>query len=59
METKIILVVLRKDCISALLVNMFWEYSETNVMHILFSVLRIKSLYMFRALLLILRRRYT
>jgi hypothetical protein len=26
-------------------------YSETNVMHFLFSLLRIKSLYMFRALL--------
>jgi hypothetical protein len=27
------------------------KYSETNVMHFLFSLLRIKSLYMFRALL--------
>jgi hypothetical protein len=28
-----------------------YQYSETNVMHFLFSLLRIKSLYMFRALL--------
>jgi hypothetical protein len=27
------------------------QYSETNVMHILFNLLKIKSLYMFRALL--------
>jgi hypothetical protein len=27
------------------------RYSETNVMHFLFSLLRIKGLYMFRALL--------
>jgi hypothetical protein len=27
------------------------QYSETNVMHFLFSLLRIKGLYMFRALL--------
>jgi hypothetical protein len=27
------------------------QYSETNVMHFLFSLLRIKDLYMFRALL--------
>jgi hypothetical protein len=31
--------------------NKSYQYSETNVMHILFSVLRIKGLYMFRALL--------
>jgi hypothetical protein len=28
-----------------------YQYSETNVMHFLFSLLRIKGLYMFRALL--------
>jgi hypothetical protein len=28
-----------------------YQYSETNVMHILFNLLRIKGLYMFRALL--------
>jgi hypothetical protein len=28
-----------------------YQYTETNVMHFLFSLLRIKSLYMFRALL--------
>jgi hypothetical protein len=28
-----------------------FQYSETNVMHFLFSLLRIKDLYMFRALL--------
>jgi hypothetical protein len=28
-----------------------YEYSETNVMHILFNLLRIKGLYMFRSLL--------
>jgi hypothetical protein len=28
-----------------------FQYSETNVMHFLFSLLRIKGLYMFRALL--------
>jgi hypothetical protein len=27
------------------------QYSETNVMHFLFSLLRMKDLYMFRALL--------
>jgi hypothetical protein len=27
------------------------QYSETNVIHVLFSLLRIKGLYMFRALL--------
>jgi hypothetical protein len=27
------------------------QYSETNVMHFLFNLLRIKGLYMFRALL--------
>jgi hypothetical protein len=27
------------------------QYSETNVMHFLFSLLRIKGLYMFQALL--------
>jgi hypothetical protein len=26
-----------------------YQYSETNVMHFLFSLLRIKGLYMFRA----------
>jgi hypothetical protein len=31
------------------------QYSETNVMHILFNLLRINSLYMFRALLPYLR----
>jgi hypothetical protein len=30
---------------------MVYQYSETNVMHVLFSLLRIKGLYMFRALL--------
>jgi hypothetical protein len=29
----------------------FYQYSETNMMHFLFSLLRIKGLYMFRALL--------
>jgi hypothetical protein len=28
-----------------------FQYSETNVMHLLFSLLRIKSLYMFQTLL--------
>jgi hypothetical protein len=28
-----------------------YQYSETNVMHFLFNLLRIKGLYMFRALL--------
>jgi hypothetical protein len=28
-----------------------FQYSETNVMHILFNLLRIKDLYLFRALL--------
>jgi hypothetical protein len=28
-----------------------YQYSETNVMHFLFSLLRIKDLYMFQALL--------
>jgi hypothetical protein len=28
-----------------------FQYNETNVMHFLFSLLRIKGLYMFRALL--------
>jgi hypothetical protein len=28
-----------------------YQYSETNVLHILFNLLRIKDLYMFRALL--------
>jgi hypothetical protein len=28
-----------------------YQYSETNVMHLLFSLLRIKGLYMFRELL--------
>jgi hypothetical protein len=31
--------------------TLYYQYSETNVMHFLFSLLRIKSLYMFRALL--------
>jgi hypothetical protein len=30
---------------------LFYQYSETNVMHFLFSLLRIKGLYMFRALI--------
>jgi hypothetical protein len=30
---------------------MVYQYSESNVMHFLFSLLRIKGLYMFRALL--------
>jgi hypothetical protein len=30
---------------------MVYQHSETNAMHILFSLLRIKGLYMFRALL--------
>jgi hypothetical protein len=30
---------------------MTYQYSETNVMHFLFDLLRIKGLYMFRALL--------
>jgi hypothetical protein len=36
-----------------------YQYSETNVMHFLFSLLRIKGLYMFRALLAHPRRRCT
>jgi hypothetical protein len=32
------------------LVNVTRQYSETNVMHFLFNLLRIKGLYMFRAL---------
>jgi hypothetical protein len=28
-----------------------YRYSETNMMHVLFNLLRIKGLYMFRALL--------
>jgi hypothetical protein len=35
------------------------QYSETDVMHFLFSLLRIKGLYVFRALLAILRRPFT
>jgi hypothetical protein len=31
--------------------KMHYVYNETNVMHSLFSLLRIKGLYMFRALL--------
>jgi hypothetical protein len=31
--------------------NFFCQYSETNVIHFSFSLLRIKFLYMFRALL--------
>jgi hypothetical protein len=31
--------------------NKMYQYIETNVMHFLFNLLRIKSLYMFRALL--------
>jgi hypothetical protein len=34
-----------------------YQYSATNVMHFLFNLLRIKSLYMFEHYLLILRRR--
>jgi hypothetical protein len=30
--------------------SQFYQHSETNVMHLLFSLLRIKSLYVFRAL---------
>jgi hypothetical protein len=29
--------------------NIRFQYSETNVMHFLFNLLRIKGLYMFRA----------
>jgi hypothetical protein len=36
-----------------------YQHSETNVMHFLFSLLRIKSLYTFRTYLLILRERCT
>jgi hypothetical protein len=36
-----------------------YRYSTTNVMHYSFSLLRLKGLYMFRSLLLILRIRYT
>jgi hypothetical protein len=35
------------------------QYSENNAMHFSFNLLRIKSLYLFRALLAHLRRRYT
>jgi hypothetical protein len=31
--------------------NYHYQYSETNVMHFLFNLLRIKGLYMFQALL--------
>jgi hypothetical protein len=34
-----------------LLMAVFYQYSETNVMHFLFSLLRINGLYMFGALL--------
>jgi hypothetical protein len=37
-------------CVCELLVYMC-QYSETNVMHSLFNLLRIKGLYMFRAIL--------
>jgi hypothetical protein len=37
--------------ISFLLINVCNQYNETNVMHFLFSLLRIRGLYMFRALL--------
>jgi hypothetical protein len=36
-----------------------FQYNATNVMHFSFSLLRIKGLYMFRALLAHPRRRYT
>jgi hypothetical protein len=36
-----------------------YQYSETNVMHFLFNLLRIKGLYVFRSYVLILRRSYT
>jgi hypothetical protein len=39
-----------------------FQYSETNVMHVLFNLLRIKGLYTFRALLAhpqeVLHKRY-
>jgi hypothetical protein len=38
---------------------MVYQYSETNVMHFLFNLLGIKDRNMFRAFLLILRRRCT
>jgi hypothetical protein len=41
----------KKNCILRVHVNIAHQYSETNVMHFLFNLLRIKRLYMFRALL--------
>jgi hypothetical protein len=42
----------KKYYISTLFLNVtVYQYSETNVMHFLFNLLRIKSRYMFRALL--------
>jgi hypothetical protein len=35
-----------------LTVHLVYQYSETNMMHFLFNLLRIKGLYMFRASLL-------
>jgi hypothetical protein len=43
---------LNKDLLNGLLTYVIvYQYSETNVVHFLFSLLRIKGLYMFRALL--------
>jgi hypothetical protein len=39
------------DDFFALVCFSFTQYSETNLMHFLFNLLRIKGLYMFRALL--------
>jgi hypothetical protein len=39
------------------LIAYIYQYSETNVMHLLFILFRINRFYMFRAYFLILRRR--
>jgi hypothetical protein len=45
----------RQHCIFSFILQMLYtwrhQYSETNVMHFLFNLLRIKGFYMFRALL--------
>jgi hypothetical protein len=38
-------------CLASFVHMVVDQYSETNVMHILFNLLRIRGLYMFRALL--------
>jgi hypothetical protein len=43
--------VVEKNILLTVHYNIVYQYIETNVMHILFNLLRIKGLYMFRALL--------